>query len=65
MNIRCWEVSAYGMVTHYRARTPGRARMWAALALKDIGWSRTIGDALRAIKMRRFSIMDGETEGQL
>lgn len=52
-DLRAYYASAYGLDGYVAATSRDRARMRMALQLVDVGWSTTVGDALRALRVVR------------
>ena len=54
MNVYRVDLHGSGLAPgYYTTETASNARMKAALTLVDIGYYRTVGDAFRAMKVRR------------
>lgn len=56
---RAWEIGYCDLEPAYVAgRNAGNARLWAARQLVDLGFARSIGDALRGMTCLRAPEMD-------
>ena len=59
-DLKCWVVEAFGMQGKVFAPHRRRASMMVARSLRETGYARGIGEALREMKVRRAPEYDHE-----